>query len=391
MLLLASLSCLSASTWWNFTSEEFEEKKRNSFQLPVFVVCYSHWCPHCSGLPEGTVQYSESDGNRSDVLVTMIDCADRGQDCGHFHISGTPHMVLVIGPKRKYWPRVYSRVGTDWNIFIDKYVKSSLREITTDEELLAAKREPADGGTTFHLETPSADSALIQQLANFSKAYRIYNDTFTYRVNRKLGKPVLTAHVSPHCSATWRSGPLKDFLEKYRFGSRHQYDQDEYRLQSRHSRMALLVVEEGLIGGQGYALENLPKGFCDNLTFGWFSAKDSKHLLKEFRQNTSDLPFIVYSDAKKCRAFNKGRASEADSSGFLTRALNGELCGKVFLNGRIRTQNGTFERIEQGSVVKPLVEHGLSGLKFSAAYVLGGLLLISIIRSRIPDEEGKQE
>jgi hypothetical protein len=70
-ILLAALASLAAGTCWNFTSDEFHEKKHNSFQLPIFVVSYSH----CSGLPEGIVQYSDSD-----VLVTMV-------YCGHFHIS----------------------------------------------------------------------------------------------------------------------------------------------------------------------------------------------------------------------------------------------------------------------------------------------------------------
>jgi hypothetical protein len=291
------LLAFSRSTWWNFSMDEFEEKKRNSFAMPVFVVCYSRWCPHCSGLPEGTVQYSDSDRNRSDVYVTMIDCVDYGRECGLFHISGTPHMQLVIGPKRKYWQRVWSRIGTDWNVFIDKYVKPSLREIATNEELRSAIREPTDGGSTFHLETPSADHEIVKQLAN--------------------------------CSVEWTAGELHDFLDKYKFESRHQYDQDEYKLISRHKKMAVVVVEEGLVGGQSYALEKTPQGYRDDVTFGWLSAKDSKGMLKQFQMNTTDLPAVVYSSKNECRAVFKGKTIEAGSSGFLRLAADGHLCGQV--------------------------------------------------------------
>jgi thiol-disulfide isomerase/thioredoxin len=44
----------TAATWWNFTNDEFEEKKAHSLEKPVFVVCYSRWCPHCFGFPEAT-------------------------------------------------------------------------------------------------------------------------------------------------------------------------------------------------------------------------------------------------------------------------------------------------------------------------------------------------
>jgi hypothetical protein len=36
----------SLSTWWDFDIDEFEEKKKDSFAMPVLVVCYSRWCPH---------------------------------------------------------------------------------------------------------------------------------------------------------------------------------------------------------------------------------------------------------------------------------------------------------------------------------------------------------
>jgi hypothetical protein len=376
--MLAFLVPLIRATWWNFTNEEFEEKKRNSLTLPIFVVCYSHWCPHCSGLPEGTVQYSDSDGNRSDVLVTMIDCADQHAECSHFHIGGTPHMVLVMGSRRKYWPRVYSKVGLDWNVFIDKYVKSSLRPVTTNAELEAAKREPADGGTTFHLETPLEDTDLMHRLGNFSKEFRIYNDTFTYRLDPKRKDAVLTAHISPDCSVTWDGGNLREFLEAYKFGSRHEYDQDEYRLLSRRKKAAILVVEEGITTGQNYALERLGKKFCDTIAFGWLKVKDSPHLLKEFRKNTSDLPFLMYSDQNKCRAFYRGRTADAEKSGFLEKAANGELCGQWYPQ-------------RSSSVPKAGKKGAFSGQSFSVVYVLIGLCFVTGVRIWTPDGEAKQE
>jgi hypothetical protein len=376
--MLALLASAAVATWWNFTNDEFEEKKRNSVALPIFVVCYSHWCPHCSGLPEGTVQYSESDGNRSDVLVTMIDCAERHAECAHFQIAGTPHMVLVMGPRRKYWPRVYSKVGRDWNAFIDRYVRPSLRAVATDAELAAAKREPADGGTAFHLETPRAGTALLRELANLSREFRIYNDTFTYRVSRARRGALLTAHTAPDCAAAWDGRDLRAFLEAHKFGSRHEYDQDEYRLLARRTKAAVLVVEEAATDGQKYALRSLPRRFCDAIAFGWLKVKDSPHLLREFRRNASELPFLMYSDQNKCRAFLRGRTADAETSGFLDKAANGELCGQWYppqsSRSGAREARATF-----------------TGQAFSVVYVVSGLLLVMTVRFWTPDSEAKQE
>jgi hypothetical protein len=388
--MLAFLVSITTSTWWNFTREEFEEKKRHSLTLPIFVVCYSHWCPHCSGLPEGTVQYSDSDGNRTDVIVTMIDCADRSEDCGIFRVPGTPHMVLVIGQRLRYWPRVYSKVGKDWNMFIDKYVKPSLREVTSDSELFEAKREPSDGGTTFHLETPDTANDLMAQLANYSKEYRIYNDTFTYRVNPSLKGPLLTAHVCPYCTTTWTEGPLKDFLEQFKFGSRHEYDQDEYKLLTRRSKAAIVVVDEAIASAQLYALESLPMNYSMEIAFGWLKTKDAKHLLKEFKQNTTDLPFILYTDEHKCRAVYKGRAADAERSGFLEKAISGELCGKTFVNGIVKPISGVASE-EPNTTVAQSKDERIGGLAFSTAYILTGLLLTLAIRVLTADQEDKQE
>jgi hypothetical protein len=235
------------------------------------------------------MEYSDSDGNRTDVLVTMIDCAVEQENCAIFKVGGTPQMQLVIGPRRRYWPRIGSRDGKDWNVFIDLYVKPSLREITTDEELENAKQEPWDGGTTFHAEVPSNTSDLRKELSQFSKEFRIYNDTFTYRVNSSLTSPVITAWTSPHCAVVYETGPLRAFIDAWKFGCRHRYDKEEYQIMNHRSASLIMMVEEHLAHAQNFALSQLPKGYCDKVEFGWSSAKESKSMLKEVNK-TLGLP-----------------------------------------------------------------------------------------------------
>jgi hypothetical protein len=289
-------------------------------------------------------------------------------------------MVLVIGPKRKYWPRVSSRVGTDWNIFIDKYVYPSLREIKTDEELREAKSEPDDGGTTFHLETPKNGSELMRELANLSKEFRIYNDTFTYRVRASLAKAVLTAHIAPGCSVEWTGGTLREFLEKYKFGSRHEYDRDEYKALVRESKTALVMADEGLIGGLRYTLERLPGEFCHKVVFGWIKMRNAKKIVKGVKQNISDPPFMLYTDPKQCWAVNRGRVADAVKSGFLRKAVDGKLCGRIY-----------FPSNNMTVTTEAVVEDKVTGNRLSVVYFATLLTTIAVIRIFTPEADTKEE
>jgi hypothetical protein len=301
-----------------------------------------------------------------------------------------------MGEKPRYWPRTGHRDGKEWNIFIDKYVKPSLREVASDEDLFLAKREPVDGGSAFHLETPTADHDLVQELADLSREFRIYNDTFTYRLNAELTEPVLTAHTSPYCSATWHSGTLRDFLEAHKFGSRHRYDMDEFRALRTRTKTAMVVVEEGLSNGQKYALERVPRGFCDEIAFGYVAVKDTKWFLKEIKKDRLPIPVMVFGNQDRCRAFHLGRTADAAASGFLAKAARGGLCGKVYLNGAA-WDDDTEELEDEDPTPTPTPKRpvrnragGVSGAKFSCAWVVLCFLGIGIARLRTPTD-GKQE
>jgi hypothetical protein len=335
------------------------------------------------------MQYAESDGNRTDVLITMIDCSVQGDECGHFYITGTPHMVLVMGPHRRYWPRVGSREGKEWNIFLDRYINPAFREVHNDSELLQAKREPYDGGTAFHLETPVRESELMDELTRFSKEYRIYNDTFTYHIDETLKKPILTAHTSPYCSVTWTSGNLQDFLEKYKFGSRHRYDMGEFYYASQQSRTAMLLVEDGLGHGQSYALEKIPKDFCQEIIFGYISVKETKEIIKEIHRDRIMLPVLVHTNKAKCRTFYFGKTSEAASSGFLRITEKGDLCDRAFVFGVLEEEEYEEELEEEKhpAAVSRFAGVTILGSKFAGLFMGVCMTVIMAARIRLPVEE----
>jgi hypothetical protein len=318
-------------------------------------------------------------------------------------------MVLVIGDNHKYWPRVRSKAAADWTIFIDKFVKPSLRNITTNDELLAAIREPRDGGSAFHLETPTEDNEIIKQLMVLSKEFRIYNDTFTYRINSRLTRPVLTAYTSLYCSTRWTSGTLREFLEMNKFGSRHEYDQEEYIRISHQRKTAVVVVEDSLMGSQNYALEKIPRNYCDAVAFGWISIKDSKHWYGDLNVSAVDLPALVFTDGGRCRSVYKGRMAEADRSGFLSAAVSGDFCNTIFLprapNKILKVSPEELDAKPQleldvgpdDDVYVPQIENvpepegGTFTGTFFPLYFVVLIAIIAGIRVRTADDTGKEE
>lgn len=382
----------SLFTWWDYNDNEFDDLKKNSFTKPIFVVCYSKYCPHCSGLPEGTKQYSDGVGNRTEFYVTMLDCSEN-PGCRRFQITGTPHMVLVIGPNRRYWPRVYSKVGDDWNVFIDKYIYPSLREIKTDEELLLAINEPTDGGSTFHLETYDTNNNLFAELKKLSNKYSIYNDTFIYRINPniKQNSPQLTVYTSPTCSQLYnpQTGSVEDFIIQNRFGSRHRYDLDEYSKAVKKAPLVTIFVAEELNSAQKYVLKNSPKHLCNNIQFGWISLKKSKNALKMTKKNNSDLPFMFY-NYQNCKSVYKGRVIKAEENGFYHAALDRQICGITLESDEnLRTNSTQNEGINVTN--NAIRSKEILGYHFSIFYVLVGLSLILVFRFLHKDEENKDE
>ena len=118
------------STWWDFNGTEFPTKLANSFNHPIFVLCYSPYCPHCVGLPQGLLNYNNSIlGQRTDIDITMIDCYNLARVCYDFHIHGTPYITLILGDNYRYWPSTSERAGPGWDRFINEHIGPNLRQI----------------------------------------------------------------------------------------------------------------------------------------------------------------------------------------------------------------------------------------------------------------------
>jgi len=289
----------SFSTWWEYDESTFQEKVKNSLDMPIFALCYSPYCPHCHGLPEGLKKYSEGLGNRTDFLITSINC-QVSYGCRHFHIPGTPVMALVIGSNWRYWPITGERGPEGWDRWINETIRANLREVKDDNELNVAKLEPKDGGSTFYLEVGDENHPFIDSLRNYSRYFRIFNDSFVYRINKNLTEPKLVAYRTPHCTKEFKGSitDLEKFFEANKYGLYHRYDYNEFAHLSSREKVAIYVNEGGITNAQRNGLMKLSQHYCDKVTFGWTNIDDEKQILKLSKKQKVDVPFLYVVDRK---------------------------------------------------------------------------------------------
>ena len=363
--------------WFDFNEKEFKVLRKNSINKPVFVVCYSPYCPHCRNLPEQTHEFSNMIQNRTDVYVTSINCAE-SDHCQIFKATHTPFIVLVYGERRKYWPKIRSKNIDDWMKVVDKYTNDNIREIFTEKQLIEAKNEPTDGGTTFYLEVPSKDDDYLRCLTGLSRRYLVYNDTFIYKVVQDLKTPKLFAFQSPECSKEFFFNgksdsnklllrqTIEDFVSAYKFGHLHRYDIDEYKQEAKQRSLFILFVEDNLDKDQMIALRGFPSDYCFFASIGWISLRESLSAMKLVGRTKSDLPLLAYK-SQKCLSLYFGNISKVHKSQFIQRALNNEICGMA---------------IHESAPDEIISDKKISGLQFIIGYFSIFLSIIMIIRSK---------
>jgi len=333
------------STLFEWNPDKFDQIVKNSHEKPIFMVLYSTYCSHCAGLPEVFRQFSQNEGNRSDIYVTIVDCGKYHQ-CSRFQAKGTPNMIMIIGENPKYWPKTTSKLTKDWISLIDRYSKTSLRKISTSDELARVRADPATG-TVFFLETPNEVHKTFKYMREQSKSLQIYNGSFVYKVNPSIVEPKLIAYVSQKCGVYFqpKKQTIDQFLKMYRFGSKHLFEWNELQdVQTYHSTV-ILVVEDGLTKGQQFILSNIPHNECYDTSYGWISSRHTFQIHRDLNFSKDDLPaVVVYSKAKTCISRSNVRAIDMFSSGFVKLALAGEICGSEFWRPpNVRKYDNIFE------------------------------------------------
>jgi hypothetical protein len=377
-------ACCASSAWWTFNETEFAVLRHHTFERLIFAVCYSDHYPSCMGIPELTRRFAANLGNRSNLLVTLVNTADRNH-IRHFRITGTPFILLVLGPKRKYWPKTEERDEAAWDRFIRAQTSPSLRLISNSSERRSSLLDGFEsGGSSFHLIVPSENLSIVSELRALSRRHRIFGCTFTFELNETVQKPKLTVHRAPNCSTEFDGERLSEFVDSNKFGALHKYDLEEYLEATARSETLIFILVQNLDGNHRAMLHKIATNLnCEGLVTGWATTHESKRkILIELGINFSDLPALVYRSPKThCTTFYKGAAEFVEESGFLRRAREGKVCNKTFY--ATFHEEKTHAEAMSEKQIGPKDLRGVPGFVFIAVYGAVGLSIVFLMR-RLP-------
>ena len=273
----------------------------NSFEKPLFVLCYSPSCMHCLGLPELMEEMNRTYKNKDSILFTSIDCQDEGADCNLFPMSGTPYIGLVIGNDMRYWPSTKEKKYEDWINFLNKYTDTNMREVSTYDEIDAIKKEQAGGGSTFVIEFQDKASKFFHEIQQFVQHYTIYNDTFVYKIDPSLGANKIKVFTNEH---TFFEIKIKDnfneitqFIRSNRFGIHHPFESDEFQYTINSRKSIFYIYDMPMSINQEDSFFNLPNKIGDDTIFyGIVSVENKKDVLNITDSSIIEAPFLFGSD-----------------------------------------------------------------------------------------------
>jgi hypothetical protein len=332
---------LSSSVWWKFQSRHWQEKVINSHKTPLLVLVYQTSCVHCNGLPELHQKYSDEKPDRTDVIFTAVDC-DYQLTCRHFPVTSYPTYMLVVGDNPRYWQIIESRNPKDWEEYIERYTKFELKEINSTTELTTEIFRSMYGGTIFYAGVPSKDDELLKILGPEIRKFVIFNVSFVYRVNPEIETATFTAYRSPFCSITFKGPIYKSeifaFINEYKFGHLHQYDDYEWFEESGNRRTLINFEYSSLSQENREKLAQYSTMFCENTSIGWISATKAPLAVRGLRINYTEMPILVAANKEtNCIAsFDVTNVAAARA------ALSSQLCmprfGKVWGTALIRTK-----------------------------------------------------
>lgn len=318
-LMLSILFCKTTSTWWDYDASHIDEMIKNSIEKPLFILFYSHYCGHCHGLPEGLQAYSEGLGNRSDIYLSKVDCADERRACGKFQIRGTPTMLLIMGNDRDYWPESPERGAEGWDRWINMSIAPSVIRVRSFDDVTPALNDYKNGGSVFYLEVPSEDHPYFLKYKEISRTHKFYESKFYYALG---SGPKLTGYTSKFCSIKFSGSveKMEEFITNNKFSAAHKFtDKELVDVGIRKPAAVLVTNKDSIHQVQAEALHELTKGHCD-FQYGWVSATgdSAKEVHKMTATTHLDLPCIVgIGRMKGIPRVYHGQTLTAWSSGFL--------------------------------------------------------------------------
>ena len=322
-----SISCV----YWEFNPKEYEELKKHSYEKPILMLFYSTKCPHCNGIKELVDKYTVNrTAGRNDSYVALVNCLGPDHYCRKYDIHYTPSMFLVIGPDKRYWPKITEKSIEKWDEAIDKYLYNDMNEIKEIGEIKDNETLP------FVLETKNNETKEFMTMAKIAKKYKLFDDKFYYIIKDDINESKLYTINSPNCTKVYdpKVQRLDEFIEQNKFGPKHNYNLDEYNHIPTESISLIIDANKDRVANVTRQLTKLSDGFCGKMLFGY---SDDENLRKKLDIKKDDMPVFVYS-TPKCVARTNADIFEAIEAHFFEEADKGKICNNDYFLGPVSNQ-----------------------------------------------------
>lgn len=386
--------CFLLNVYWKFNLNELDEKIKNSFSMPLFVVCYVPSCKKCTNIKSEFNDFISISGNRTDMYTSMINCLVHEDFCKYLDVPITPISYLIIGNNSRYWPKTYSNQAEDWISFVDKYVNSNLKKIDYDNKKQLnhiIQKSTDNGGVTYYLVVKNSRDDILRKIRRTAYHYLVYNVSFVYSINENIENAEITRFYTKNYSEKF-NGDLHEaekFIEEVQFGPIHKYDYKEWKRQ-KSPKLFLFTNQNYILDSQKEGLIKLEDKFHRNISIGWVSMTEesSRQFFNDFP--LTDLPIsIIYDNINStsyCYFLTKERTINIAETKFVENFFEQKLiCNQTLDDSNITLNDSPKKSIAMKSKMI------ISGKKFLIIYISCGLIIIGLLRLKQNDDDEKEE
>lgn len=278
--------------WWNYNESEFPSIFKNSWDRPLYAICYSQNCPHCKGIPSRFHSFSKTLANNDEIIYTAIDTGN-STACYKLGARYVPYFVFARGTNPKYWLHPQFTCPFRWRDFVADWGGPKIIEFSGAKRAVEEHAKTTlNGGSLFFLQANKQDP-IYQIYTDLSTKYHIFNDTFLFS-SKATGKPKLTIYTSTNCSQSYyvNSTNIVKYIKKFRFSSLHYFDKPEF-LKMTKSANSVLWMNDGQLNGTRLQLfDEIANRKCGKAQFGWSHLNINKDISK-LLQTDLDSPYIA--------------------------------------------------------------------------------------------------
>jgi len=379
-MILFTLFSLSKSIFWEYDENEIDSILAKSFDKPLMLMCWSHFCGHCRHMPNETARFKKMVGNRDDVIITVINCANTS-GCNKMAIRYTPYIGLAIGHNSAYWPESKEKEPEKWIEFLNESLKPRISEVSQINTLESIKQSHNHGGTVFYLEIPSRDHILLEKYTTLSKKFYVFRASFSYKIVPNV-IPSLVAYRYPYCEIKCNDiNNIEYFIEMHKYGNGHGFTYAEVMDAKSRMDTAIIVVEDELHPGHNVLLKHLASNHCGTITPGWISSRRAIQIMRTYNLTEIELPAMVFlNKMRNCNSLYTGRVSIAHKTSFLDDSIKGKLCDQKYISNNAIS----VPMRKKAEIEAEVTKNSIHGWVFSLLYLIILMIPLFFFQNKNP-------